>query len=307
MTKIRMTTEIFLKKLKDKHPELFDINDYQKTLFLGSKNKILVTCKEHGDFNIWPGDHLKGMSGCKPCIANKRKETNLKKYGVDNFFKRTDLVQAAHFEKHGVKNPGLLSDHLDKIKSTNIKKYGVEWANQRAESIVSRKKTNISRYGVEFPMQNPSIAKKAIETKISNGGFSKSNSSKEATNFILEYIDKNQYDIDQCAFACEELNLHEWGIYLNGKWMLYDLVVFEKGKRGDKNYIIEILEYHGPFHYTLDEVLLNGEDKAYPWKSNKTNIKESYEKDLEKEMIGKSLTKKYTIIRTRNHDNQGDL
>lgn len=296
----KMNTEIFLKKLKENHPYLFDINDYSETVYVKGSIKVTVKCKEHGLFQIWPRDHLKGMSGCKMCISLKRRQTNLKKYGVENYFQRVDLIQNALIKKYNVKNPGLLSDHIEKIKSTNMKNYGCEWPTQSPIVKEKMKKTNILRYGVESYLQNKNFAKMMADSKIKNGKFTKSNSSAEATSFIKNYIKDKNYEISQCAFADDDLNLHEWGIYHNGRWILYDLVIFENGHRGDKNHIIEILEYHGPFHYTLNEVEQFGNQKAYPWKSNITTVEESYKRDLEKEVLGKMLTAKYTIIRTRD-------
>lgn len=180
----------------------------------------------------------------------------------------------------------------------------MEWAASHPTVNESRKKTNLEKYGVDYPMQNPIISKKSVKNKIANGGFTKSNSSAEATNFIKNYIKQNNYELEQCAFADEYLGLHEWGIYHNGRWILYDLVVFEKGFRGNKDKIIEILEYHGPFHYSAKEVEQKGNNRAYPWKSNKTTIKESYQRDLEKEILGKTMTQKYIVIHTRK---EGDL
>lgn len=145
-------------------------------------------------------------------------------------------------------------------------------------------------------MQNPAIKQKMMDTKIQNGSFTKSNSSREATKFIQAYIKGKGYNITQCAYADAENELHEWGIYHQGRWRLYDLVVFEKGKRGDKNHIIEVLEYNGPFHYTKQDVKLRGTEKAYPWKSNNTTIAESYRTDKIKKQLAKTLTKHYTII-----------
>jgi len=145
-------------------------------------------------------------------------------------------------------------------------------------------------------MKNKDISAKAAATKVANGGFDKSNSSKEATEYIRKYIQQKSYNINQCAYADYDIGLHEWGIYKNGRWILYDLVVFEPECRGDKEKIIEILEYHGPFHYDMEEVKIRGESKAYPWKTNNITIKESYDRDIEKELIGRTLTSNYVVV-----------
>lgn len=292
----QLDTKIFLERVQAKHPEMFSRYDYSKTVYINSGTKVTVSCLEHGDFEIWPGDHVKGMSGCKHCISKKRKETNLQRYGTEQFFSRNDLIQSAMLQKHGVRNPGLLPDHIQKSKATNLKRYGVEWGANAPKVVEQRIKTNLERYGVDIVSKNPVIAQKSVRTKIGNGGFTKSNSSLEATIFIRKYISAKGYQIDQVAYADSDLHLHEWGIYHNGRWILYDLVVFERGHRGDKSKIIEILEYHGPFHYSQQDASDRGENRAYPWKSNNTTIKESYEQDMMKEQLAKSLTENYLIV-----------
>lgn len=44
--------------------------DYSKVDYKGSKSKIIVTCKTHGDFITTPNDHLNG-GGCKKCCYEK--------------------------------------------------------------------------------------------------------------------------------------------------------------------------------------------------------------------------------------------
>lgn len=48
-----------------------DRYDYSKTVYNGSKQKVVVTCKEHGDFLISISNHLRG-SGCKRCACDSR-------------------------------------------------------------------------------------------------------------------------------------------------------------------------------------------------------------------------------------------
>lgn len=42
---------------------------YEKTLYINNDIKIVVTCKEHGDFYITPKNHLKGQK-CKKCALS---------------------------------------------------------------------------------------------------------------------------------------------------------------------------------------------------------------------------------------------
>jgi len=59
----RLTTEDFIKRARVMHNDLYL---YPKTAVNGNKNKVIITCKEHGDFEQSPNSHLKGR-GCKKC------------------------------------------------------------------------------------------------------------------------------------------------------------------------------------------------------------------------------------------------
>jgi hypothetical protein len=145
-------------------------------------------------------------------------------------------------------------------------------------------------------MKLSEVAQKSVETRFKNNNYIKSTNSEEARNYIKKYIKEKNYKLNQCAFSDIEKGLYEWGYHYEGKWILYDLVVFEEGFRGNKDKIIEILEYHGPFHYNEKDVKERGDEKATPWAKSKITIKESYEIDRIKEKFAKSLTPKVTII-----------
>lgn len=57
------TTEIFIAKAKEVHGDLYD---YKNTVYVFSKTKLTITCKEHGDFLQFPTMHLGGR-GCQAC------------------------------------------------------------------------------------------------------------------------------------------------------------------------------------------------------------------------------------------------
>lgn len=110
------------------------------------------------------------------------KKTMLKKYGVDNSFKKPDVI-----EKIQTKNKKNRSQILEKMKNTLIKNYGVDhpmkskeivermrlrynekhgvnhqWANEDVKDAI--KQTNIKTYGVDHPMKDPEIQNKKQET-----------------------------------------------------------------------------------------------------------------------------------------------
>lgn len=290
-----ITTEQYLEQLKSKRKDEAKVYDYSKVVYTGSQKKITLGCPIHGEFEQYAQDHKNG-SGCWKCGKIQAKQTNIERYGVDNPFKKVDLVQRGMVAKYGVPNPGLMADHIEKMKATNLEKYGAEWSSQTEEVNQRRNATNLEKYGSSSPMKNKAVSRKMIETKIRNGGFTNSNASNEATQFIRNYIAQKGYDISQCAYADSEAGVFEWGWNQDSKWMLFDLVVFEEGHRGSKDHIIEILEYHGPFHYTKEDVAVRGNEPAYPWKSKTTTIAESFDIDMKKESFAKTLTDNFTVV-----------
>ena len=67
--RMRMTTEEFIKKSIDVHDNFYS---YTKSKYTNSRTKIIITCKEHGDFNQLPLNHFKG-SGCPDCYITKKR------------------------------------------------------------------------------------------------------------------------------------------------------------------------------------------------------------------------------------------
>lgn len=295
----RLTTEIVIQRFEENREDNGKFYDYSQVEYVGSSKKIKIICPLHGEFFQLPKDHIRGHDGCKKCSEEKRKFTNLQKYGTECVLQNEEVkqkIKQTNLDRYGVDNPSLCPEIHQKKIETSLRNFGVEYSTQSEEIREKAKRTNLEKYGVTSPMKIPEIAQKSVETRIKNNCYGISNSSNECRNFIKNYISEKGYDILQCAFSDVENNLYEWGYNVNGRWILYDLVVFEPSHRGNREKIIEILEYHGPFHYTEKDVKERGNEKATPWASSKRTIKESYEIDKLKEEFAKSLTMNYNII-----------
>lgn len=59
----KLTTEIFIERAQKIHGHKYK---YDKSLYQSTDNKIIITCKIHGDFEQSPYYHLRG-NGCKEC------------------------------------------------------------------------------------------------------------------------------------------------------------------------------------------------------------------------------------------------
>jgi hypothetical protein len=147
-------------------------------------------------------------------------------------------------------------------------------------SMYKKRKTCKEKYGVE----NPGVL----------GGYT----SKRATEYIKIFIEERNIDIDCCFFEDKESNKFEYFQMINlpgrskKKYAKYDLVVFkdkESAKMKNPNDIILVLEYNGPWHYTLQEVLVDPYSLAVPYKksSNKKTKKDVliYDKAKRKHLI----------------------
>lgn len=63
----KKTTEQFIEESKSLYPEKYT---YDKTEYVNGKTPLIITCKKHGDFRVYPNDHLKGQE-CPECTIYK--------------------------------------------------------------------------------------------------------------------------------------------------------------------------------------------------------------------------------------------
>ena len=64
--KKKLTTDVFIKRAKDKHGDKYD---YSKVEYVNANTKVCIICPEHGEFWQKPFDHLGGR-GCYVCNRN---------------------------------------------------------------------------------------------------------------------------------------------------------------------------------------------------------------------------------------------
>jgi hypothetical protein len=106
----KLNTEKFLERAREIHGDRYD---YAQTRFVNSQTKLTITCRQHGNFDQLPHNHMKGV-GCKKCadISNTKTTPEFieqaKKVHKANY--SYDLVRYTGFrvhvditcEKHGV-------------------------------------------------------------------------------------------------------------------------------------------------------------------------------------------------------------
>jgi hypothetical protein len=88
----KLTTEEWISKAKSVHGERYD---YSKSIYLNSKKKVIIICKEHGEFPQTPVEHNRG-SGCKQCgLISMRKNTLLT---TDEWIKKAKEIHGNKYD-----------------------------------------------------------------------------------------------------------------------------------------------------------------------------------------------------------------
>lgn len=157
-------------------------------------------------------------------VIQKRKDTSIKKYGVDNPMKSLDVqekIKKTNIERYGVENAFASDIIKERIKHTNNIKYGVAHPLQNKNIKGKQHLTCKERYGVESYAKSPMYLKKAYNTKKKNKSFN--TSSKE--ELLYELLKVCYSDIVRqyhsliypysCDFYIPSLELY---IELNGMW-----------------------------------------------------------------------------------------
>lgn len=65
---------------------------YDKSNYVGSQIKLIITCKKHGDFQVTPNNHLSKKQGCPVCKESKGEQKIsqfLNKIGIDFIREKT--------------------------------------------------------------------------------------------------------------------------------------------------------------------------------------------------------------------------
>lgn len=134
-------------------------------------------------------------------LAKKRREeTCLKKYGVENVFKNEtikDKQKKAVFKKYGVENVFKNEDIKKKIRKTNKSKYGVEYTQQNQDCKDKTVETNIRKYGKPYYTQTKEYLEKSRKTNLKNCGYTHfSKTPKGKTQFIKNVGQTSQPELE---------------------------------------------------------------------------------------------------------------
>jgi hypothetical protein len=77
----QQTTEDFVRKSQQTHG---DVYDYSKSIYINDTTKLIIVCKEHGDFSQLPSNHHSLAQGCIKC-SRIRAQDNIGYYAEPLF------------------------------------------------------------------------------------------------------------------------------------------------------------------------------------------------------------------------------
>lgn len=161
----RLTKQDFIERARAVHGDKYD---YSKVEYVNNSTKVVIICPVHGEFLQTPNKHMQGRGcPCKDCIDNKRRASNMARYGVANAMQSDEVKESIvehNREKYGVNNVMQVPEIQERLRQSNLDKYGVA-CNFQLDSVREKiKATNTERYGGNSPMCSSEIRQKAADT-----------------------------------------------------------------------------------------------------------------------------------------------
>lgn len=187
----------YRKQIKDQFPDIdkqLSLTEfsYAESLYLfihGLASRPLCKCCDNElkyvDRSFGYGTYCSHKCYVKDSDAvDKRKSTNLKKYGCENPLGNAEVRnkrKSTMIERYGSEFPlqnaelkhksietykaGYSDEYQSRRKKTTLERYGVEHATQSSTVIEKIKDRNLERYGVEWVQQSPDVKRKSIDTR----------------------------------------------------------------------------------------------------------------------------------------------
>ena len=267
----KYTSELMNKKVIEKS----NINDSLegKIYHIITGNKPTL-CKNNNTlrFNDYGNGFNKLCSRNCLCVNEKRKKTNLERYGVDNPSKSKEIIdktKQSNIEKYGVDNPSKSEEVKNKIKQTNQERYGVDSTLELREIQDRIKQTTIEKYGVDHNFKSKKIRNNIKEVFIDRYGVDNPFKSKEVKNKIKQ-TSMDKYGVDNPSKSKEIIDkikkshTDRYGTFFNRKHIskenidiledkdklvynitLYGINILSKNMNCDKTTIYRYIKKHG--------------------------------------------------------------
>jgi len=168
-----------------------------------SHEKVLIKCDKCGEekeshyfaYNKYLRNSLDNEYLCNKCNDKNRKNTLLKRYGVNTLIHNEEFNnkrKKTMIEKFGFEHPCQSEEIKQKIVKTNLERYGVEHPAQLKEFRDKINETNLEKYGNINSLVNEKTLEKTFKTMIEKYGVKYSAQNKELMNNISETLQKTR-------------------------------------------------------------------------------------------------------------------
>jgi len=202
----------FARKVWEKEGEILPKQEYK-----GNKTKLYYTCSNcHQEAHMSLSEFNRGRR-CEHCSKSRAKNTNLKRYGVENPFQSLEIkqrIKEQNIKKYGVDHHMKVPEILQKAIDTNIKKYGLSFAFHSDKSFDKIRATCIDRYGVPFPLQNKHIREKVVKSCREKFGVDYPLQSEEIQDKIMKTF-QEKYGMDKYEYLhqhIENVMMEKFGV-----------------------------------------------------------------------------------------------
>jgi very-short-patch-repair endonuclease len=176
-------------------------------------------------------------------MIEKRKKTNLEKYGVEHFTKTGEYkekTKKTNLEKYGVEHFTQTEEYKEKTKHTNLEKFGVEnpmlLDEYKELSAEKRNKTMLEKYGTTHAYDIEEFRTKAAESKIKTNQerygvdyyyqsdeFKEKRRSSSLKKYGVDHPSKKHYDANYFDIF-DNKKKFEKKLYDHGTYKLADMV-----------------------------------------------------------------------------------
>ena len=158
--------------------------------------------------------------GSKECTNQKRKETSLNKWGVDNPMKSKIVkkrLENSLLEKWGVDHYSKTDEFKEKVKETSLNNWGVNHYSKTDEYKEKIKNTSLERYDVDNPLKSEKVKNKIKITNFEKWGvdnYAKTNEFKvriKETSFKKWGVSSYSKS-EECKEKVKLDNIEKWGV-----------------------------------------------------------------------------------------------
>jgi len=162
----------YLDKIKDDLNKYIGDGQLQEKLYLFYFNKQKPICKKCGKplkfsnfsrpYNTWCSNKC---SSSDKEILKQSKTKRMNKYGNYNNYEK---IKETNLKKYGVENVSQIEDIKEKKKQTTLNNFGVKYPMQSKVVRKKLRKNNIEKYGVDNVSQLEEIKDKKKQTMLNN-------------------------------------------------------------------------------------------------------------------------------------------